>query len=97
MTALRRFPQCTLRSPVRSDHLYGRTEDLAAVSDLLQRHALVSIVGAGGIGKTRVAQALAVAQREHFAGGIWWVELSQLSDGAAVTYCNRPSARHPRR
>ena len=70
--------------PVHSDHLYGRTDDLAAVSDLLQSHALVSIVGAGGIGKTRLAQALAVAQREHFAGGIWWVELSQLSDGAAV-------------
>jgi predicted ATPase/DNA-binding winged helix-turn-helix (wHTH) protein len=64
--------------------LYGRAEDLLAVSDLLQQHALVSIVGAGGIGKTRLAQALAVAAREHFAGGMCWVELSQLSDGAAV-------------
>ncbi|MDQ3189134.1 MAG: helix-turn-helix transcriptional regulator, partial [Pseudomonadota bacterium] len=64
--------------------LFGRADDLLAISDLLQRHALVSIVGAGGIGKTRLAQALVVTQREHFAGGIWWVELSQLSDGAAV-------------
>ncbi len=70
--------------PEHSEHLYGRADDLAAVCDLLQKHALVSIVGAGGIGKTRLAQALAVAQREHFADGIWWVELSQLSNSAAV-------------
>ncbi len=64
--------------------LYGRADDLLAVSALLRQHALVSIVGAGGIGKTRLAHALAVAEREHFAGGMWWVELSQLSDGVAV-------------
>ncbi|MGZ9074351.1 MAG: ATP-binding protein [Burkholderiaceae bacterium] len=64
--------------------LFGRAEDTLAIRDLLQRHALVSLVGPGGIGKTRLAQALVVTEREHFAGGIWWVELSQLSDSAAV-------------
>jgi predicted ATPase/DNA-binding winged helix-turn-helix (wHTH) protein len=67
-----------------TEPLYGRAEDLRAVSDLLRQHPLVSIVGAGGIGKTRLARTLAVAAREHFSGGTWWVELSQLSDGAAV-------------
>jgi predicted ATPase len=51
----------------------------------------VSIVGAGGIGKTRLAQALAVAAREHFAGGMWWVELSQLERQAQQ--CRRQSVR----
>ena len=72
------------KAATQPEPLYGRAEDLLTVSDLLRQHALVSIVGAGGIGKTRLAQALAVAAREHFVGGTWWVELSQLSDSAAV-------------
>ena len=64
--------------------LYGRKEDLLGISDLLHKHALISIVGPGGIGKTRLAQVLSGTEREHFAGGIWWVDLSQLSDPAAV-------------
>jgi predicted ATPase/DNA-binding winged helix-turn-helix (wHTH) protein len=77
-------PTVASKAAAHAEPLYGRAEDLRAVGDLLRQHALVSIVGAGGIGKTRLAQALAVAAREQFAGGIWWVELSQLSDGAAV-------------
>ena len=64
--------------------LYGRKEDLLGISDLLHKHALISIVGPGGIGKTRLAQVLSGTERKHFAGGIWWVDLSQLSDPAAV-------------
>jgi predicted ATPase/DNA-binding winged helix-turn-helix (wHTH) protein len=77
-------PSVASKAATQPEPLYGRDEDLLAVSDLLRQHALVSIVGAGGIGKTRLAQALAVAAREHFGGGMWWVELSQLSDSAAV-------------
>lgn len=72
------------KAETEPEHLYGRAEDLVAVTDLLLQHGLVSIVGAGGIGKTRLAQAIAVAAREQFACRTWWVELSQLSDGAAV-------------
>ncbi|MFS2076801.1 BTAD domain-containing putative transcriptional regulator, partial [Curtobacterium sp. CT11-133] len=39
--------------------LVGRQEDLAAVTDLLSRNRLVTILGAGGLGKTRLAQAVA--------------------------------------
>lgn len=39
--------------------LVGREADLAAVSDLLSRNRLVTILGAGGLGKTRLAQAVA--------------------------------------
>ncbi len=79
-------PVSSATSPAATEPepLYGRAEDLLAVGDLLRQHALVSIVGAGGIGKTRLAQVIAAAAREHFDGGMWWVELSQVSDGAAV-------------
>ena len=52
--------------------------------ELLRTCAQVSIVGTGGIGKTRLALAVAAAQREHFPDGVWWVELAALRDGALV-------------
>ena len=64
--------------------LYGRANDAGAVGELLRTHAQVSIIGAGGIGKTRLALAVANAQRTHFPEGVWWVELAALSDGALV-------------
>ena len=70
--------------PARLEPLFGREDDALAVGELLHGHALVSIVGAGGIGKTRLALAAASAQRGRFPGGVWWVELATLSDGALV-------------
>jgi DNA-binding winged helix-turn-helix (wHTH) protein len=70
--------------PARLEPLYGREDDARAVAELLRGHALVSIVGASGIGKTRLALAVASAQRERFPEGVWWVELATLSDGALV-------------
>ena len=74
--------------PERPLSLYGRTQDLAAIKALLRRHAVVTIVGAGGIGKTRVAQAvaadIAVESAADVSDGVWWVELAALSDGALV-------------
>ena len=64
--------------------LYGRANDASAIGELLRFHAQVSIIGAGGIGKTRLALAVANAQREHFPDGVWWVELAALSDGVRV-------------
>ncbi len=68
--------------------LYGRAADLAAIKALLREHAVVTIVGAGGIGKTRVAQAaaaqIAVESAAEFPDGVWWIELAALSDGALV-------------
>ena len=70
--------------PPRLELLYGRDDDARAVGELLRTHSQVSIVGASGIGKTRLALAVANAQREHFPDGVWWVELAALSDGALV-------------
>ena len=68
--------------------LYGRAQDLATIKALLRKHVVVTIVGAGGIGKTRVAQAvaadIAVESAADFRDGVWWVELAALSDGALV-------------
>jgi hypothetical protein len=68
--------------PTQREPLHGREDDTRMVGELLHRHAQVSIVGAGGIGKTRLAQAVAAAQREHypmgFGGSICGVERRHL-------------------
>jgi predicted ATPase/DNA-binding winged helix-turn-helix (wHTH) protein len=64
--------------------LIGRDEDIRAIGALLQSHELVSVIGAGGIGKTRVAQAVASAVQGDFEDGVWSVELDAVSDPAMV-------------
>jgi predicted ATPase/DNA-binding winged helix-turn-helix (wHTH) protein len=70
--------------PPELPELYGRADDLALVHGLLLEHRLVSLVGAGGIGKTRVAQAVAQQLLGGFADGVWLVELAPLADPALV-------------
>lgn len=60
--------------------LYGRSEDLAALCELIRHHALVTTVGPAGIGKTRLAQAVAHELRDEFADGVRLVELASLVD-----------------
>ena len=64
--------------------MVGRAADLAALRGLLREHTLVSIVGAGGIGKTRLAQALVAEIAGDFPDGAWLVELASLADPALV-------------
>ena len=66
--------------PTELPALYGRSEDVAAVRDLIRRHALVTVVGSAGIGKTRLAQAVAHELRGEFADGARLVELAPLAD-----------------
>jgi hypothetical protein len=56
-----------------SPPLFGRAQDLDAMHALLREHAVVSIVGAAGIGKTRLALAAAAAVRFEWPDGRWWV------------------------
>lgn len=70
--------------PARQVHLIGREADVTAVAELLLAHALVSIVGAGGIGKTRLAQTVAHEQRRAFTEGVWWVDLAPINDPAGI-------------
>ncbi len=74
--------------PSRFPSLYGRAQDIAAIAALLREHAMVTITGSGGIGKTRVAQAvakqIATERAADYADGVWWVELAALADGALI-------------
>ncbi|HMQ32854.1 MAG TPA: BTAD domain-containing putative transcriptional regulator, partial [Chloroflexaceae bacterium] len=68
--------------PAPLDELVGREEELARLDGLLGGAArLVTIVGAGGVGKTRLALAAAWTQRRRFADGACWVALAGVEPG----------------
>ncbi len=70
--------------PAHAPALIGREQDLQAVCALLRGHALVSVVGAGGIGKSALAQAVAAALRGECGDGAWWVELAAVNEADRV-------------
>src|SRR5690348_4206661 len=63
---------------------FGREQDIVAASRLIEENALVTLTGAGGIGKTRLAVRVAEASVDSFAGGVAFVDLAPLRDSAAV-------------
>jgi predicted ATPase/DNA-binding CsgD family transcriptional regulator len=70
--------------PEELTSLIGRERDQAEVTGLLREHRIVSLVGAGGVGKTRLALRAARASVADFVDGVWLVELASLSDGGLV-------------
>ena len=64
--------------------LLGREGDVAALSALIDQYPLVSVVGAGGIGKSLLAQHLLDARRRTYAHGVCWIELAHVSDPALI-------------
>lgn len=74
--------------PARLPSLYGRESDLDAVVSLLERHAVVTVTGPGGIGKTRLAQAVAAklagTMAEDCVDGVWWIELAPVAEPGLV-------------
>ena len=60
--------------------LVGREADVSGVVEALHAEALVTLVGPGGVGKTRLALAAATQLRKEFADGAWLVDLAALED-----------------
>ena len=62
----------------------GRQREIEAVGRLLESHRLVTLAGAPGVGKTRLALRLAEQLQERYADGIWLVELAGLFEPTLV-------------
>ena len=62
----------------------GREAELDALSTTIRDRRLVTVVGPGGVGKTRLAIEAAVRTRDEWRDGTWLVELGQWAGDAAV-------------
>jgi len=70
--------------PARISSFVGRTREIEEIKGLLARNRLVTLVGMGGVGKTRVALRVAVEVIERYPDGVWLVELGSISDAGLV-------------
>ncbi len=70
--------------PVRLTSFVGREREVEEIAALVAGHRLVTLVGSGGIGKTRTSLQVAEHLPDDFADGIWFVELAPLAGGDLV-------------
>ncbi len=69
--------------PVERSSFVGRADLLPEVAAELRSHRLVTLVGAGGVGKTRLALRVAAAASAE-TGGAWWVDLAALANAEHI-------------
>ncbi|HZV92279.1 MAG TPA: winged helix-turn-helix domain-containing protein, partial [Caldimonas sp.] len=77
-------PRRLTNLPAALPPLYGRVDELGDLRELLGNHKLVSIVGAGGMGKSRLAQTTAHAMVQRWTDGAWMIELAGVSNPALL-------------
>ena len=70
--------------PVPLTRFVGRTGELAQVARLVAANRLVTLVGAGGVGKTRLALEVAAAVSPDFSDGTVLIDLSAVADPALL-------------
>jgi predicted ATPase/DNA-binding CsgD family transcriptional regulator len=58
----------------------GRTREIAELKHLLHSARLLTLTGAGGCGKTRLALRVVTDLVDRFEDGVWWIELAVLND-----------------
>jgi predicted ATPase/DNA-binding CsgD family transcriptional regulator len=71
--------------PLQLTSFIGRKDDIQQVKNLLNTSRLVILTGAGGVGKTRLALAVAKQSLDDFKDGVWQVELAPLGDPDIIT------------
>jgi predicted ATPase/DNA-binding SARP family transcriptional activator len=81
---LRASPAQSHNLPDTRTSFVGRESELKAIDDLLSTNRLVSIVGPGGVGKSRLAVELAARLAARFEWGIRLCDLSPIDDGSLV-------------
>ena len=62
----------------------GRDAELTQLRELLAQNRLVTLTGAGGVGKTRLAIQVAAAMAGEFGDGVWYVDLAPITDPELV-------------
>ncbi|MDT5354590.1 MAG: hypothetical protein QOJ56_3122, partial [Mycobacterium sp.] len=72
------------RLPVQLTSFVGRNTELSQVGELLSENRLLTLTGAGGAGKTRLAIEVAAQLTGEFGDGVWYVDLAPITDPELV-------------
>jgi predicted ATPase/class 3 adenylate cyclase len=85
--ALRAHRSATTNLPIPATRLIGRSRELSELHGLIygKQARLVTLTGSGGIGKTRLAQQLALDLRDEQDETVWFVDLISTTDPSHVT------------
>lgn len=85
------FPPLRVANVVVAEHLpaqltsfVGRHEDMCGIGVALSENRLVTLTGAGGAGKTRLAVQVATTVAAEYADGVWYVDLAPITDPDVV-------------
>lgn len=70
--------------PVQVTSFRGREQDLEDLKAHLAEHRLVTLLGAGGVGKTRLATQLGAEVLDRFSDGVWIADLAPITDSDLV-------------
>src|SRR5437667_3534256 len=86
-------PECAplaMSLPIYLTRFVGREHERTSLSSLLLSKRLLTLVGAGGIGKTRLALQIATELSNSFPDGVYMIELASLSDPQLVPQAITP-------
>jgi predicted ATPase/class 3 adenylate cyclase/DNA-binding CsgD family transcriptional regulator len=72
------------RLPVQLTSFVGRDAQLTQLRELLAQNRVVTLTGAGGVGKTRLAIQVAAQLAGEFGDGVWYVDLAPITDPELV-------------
>ena len=70
--------------PVQLSSFIGRKAEIRGIREALADNRLVTLTGAGGAGKTRLAIQVAAEIATEFPDGVWYVDLAPITDPAVV-------------
>ena len=82
--ALRSLESLPNNLPLQMTSFVGREREVAEITELLGTHRLVTLVGSGGIGKTRTSLQVAANLLDGSGNGVWFVELAPLASGEYI-------------
>ena len=70
--------------PIQLTSFVGREKQIESVHKLLKTNRLITLIGAGGSGKTRLSQQIAAELIDDYEDGVWFVPLVSLTDGKLI-------------
>ncbi|MBV8164473.1 MAG: tetratricopeptide repeat protein [Candidatus Eremiobacteraeota bacterium] len=70
--------------PLQLTSFVGREVEILTIIETLTKHRLVTLVGAGGVGKTRLALQVGAELLDSYPDGVWLLEQAPISDGTLI-------------